>query len=338
MTPPNENQGPPAGGEALVASGATLMQVTSREMRAVSMQHPRDFDKVLTSVIAEVNRVPEWAVRGFYVKPVGDGNSATGSSVYLTRILARQFRNCSVRSYIANQTEELIEVSGVFIDLEANYLVEAMQPVSPYAWRRADKGYVKLVGEKLMNLVLIGASKAERNAIAKAVPDWLLQTAFDRCRFLAADETKKTLSTVVTWFMGQGVTREALERHFGGRSLDKLDEEQLAEFRGLANAVRDAEVDPRTIGKAAEKTDEPEASAANVDEILAQGATVVSGAQAQPAEPSEPAEPVDPLAEGVQQELIEPTTPSGADVVQLRPAGATESPANPEPTQDEESW
>ncbi len=239
-------------GSQLVAAGATLVKVTHEAMQAVSIQRPRDLEKINQAIIAELDRVQEWAIRGFYRKPVGDGVMATGPSVYLTRIVARNFGNCSVRSYLAHQSDEIIQLSGVFLDLESNYLAERMQTVSAFAWRkgRGDaKGYYEtLVGEKLMQAILIGASKAERNAVSAGVPDWIMQAAFAKCQKLASDDTKKQLSKMVQTFATLGVSTEALVRHFDGEPLEKLSDDQYADLRGLATGIQNRDISPADIG------------------------------------------------------------------------------------------
>ncbi len=278
-------------GNQLVAAGATLVRVTHEAMQAVSIQRPRDLEKINQAIIAELDRVQEWAIRGFYRKPVGDGVTATGPSVYLTRIVARNFGNCSVRSYLANQTDEIIQLSGVFLDLETNYLAERMQTVSAHAWRKGrddSKGYYEtLTGEKLMNVILIGASKAERNAVAAGVPDWILQSAFLKCQKLAADDTKKRLSAMVLNFSALGVSREQLDRHFGGADLEKLSDEQYADLRGLFTAVSDHEISASEIGALPEDEQPPEVTEANatLDTVLGSDAQTTSGTSAETPSP-----------------------------------------------------
>ncbi len=310
MTEPEELNG----ATKLVEGGATLVQVTNETMRAVSVGTPRDLDDVLRRVIYEIERVPAWAEAGFYDRPVGDGKRVAGASVTLTRIIARNFGNCSLRSYLHSKSgeigDETFQMSGVFTDYQTNYMIERPFPVSSRAWRKAD-GYVVLEGEKLMQALLIGASKAERNAAAAGVPDFIMQSAFERCRQIAADTTKKQLSALVTWFQEHGVSRESLERELDGTSLDALDDEQLARVRGLANAIRDRELRPSEIGG---RDDAPEAvsdeeAAATIEDVLGSGSEITGGRAAD-----------DTLAADLQASLVTPGPPDDFDLIAGRRA------------------
>ena len=88
----------------LISEGYTIVSATHREMRAISMQSKRDIDDVLRRVLYEIGRVPEWAANGYYNRPIGDGKNVVGASVTLTRIVARNWGNCSVRSHLIGVT------------------------------------------------------------------------------------------------------------------------------------------------------------------------------------------------------------------------------------------
>ncbi len=274
-------------GAQLVAAGATMVKITQESMQAISVQRPRELEKVLLAIIEELDRVPDWAARGFYRRKISATEYATGPSVYLTRLVSRQFGNCSVRSYLSTQTPEVIQIAGVFIDLERNFLAERMQAVSPMAWRKGRgnaKGYYEtLAGEKLMNAILIGASKAERNAVAVGVPDWIMQAAFSRCRSLAADDTKKRLSAMVQQFAALGVSREQLDRHFEGKPLEKLTDDEYADLRGIYTAVSDRETMPAEIGALPEDEEPAEVkeASATLDTVLGSDALTTGGTSAE---------------------------------------------------------
>lgn len=277
---------PPEGataGEQLVAAGATLVKVTNDSMLAVSQAHPRKIEEVKQRVLNEIELVPELAVRGFYDLEKG-GDRIVGASVYLTRLVARNFGNCTVRTYLSSADSGIYQLAGVFIDLETNYRCERIVPVSAMAWRKGPGKYVEQYGESLMNLLQIGASKAERAAVTNGVPDWLLQTAFRRCQELAAKDERTKLGATIKWFSDGGVTREALERHIG-QDLGNLDEVGLAAVRGLANAWRDHEIEAKQIGVKPEGQDAEE-TVSTIDEVLSGGEAQTTGGIDQPDEPA----------------------------------------------------
>lgn len=273
---------PPDTGSQLVAAGATLVKVTHEAMQAVSIQRPRDLEAINLAIITEIDRVQEWAIRGFYRRKISQTEYATGPSVYLTRIVARNFGNCSVRSYLSSQTDEIYQLAGVFLDLETNVLFERMQPVSVLSWRRGPEGgsgyYETLSGEKLSTALVAGSSKAERNAVAAGVPDWIMQAAFKKCRKLAADDTKKRLSSMITVFASLGVSREQLDRHFDGKNLEKLDDDQYADLRGLATGVQDGDISASEIGRVeGEAQAETESDTSTVEAVIGDGASSPKG-------------------------------------------------------------
>lgn len=282
----SEYEEPPTSvGSELITAGATLMEVNTRQMRAISIQAPRDLEKVLSDIVAEIDMVQAWAEHGFYSFPKG-GSIISGPSVNLTRIVARNFGNCAVRSYLygvnGGDGFETYQLCGVFFDLQKNYSIERMYTVSPQKWR--NKGYVTIQGEELMQELMIGASKAERNAVTAAVPDWIMHSVFERCRKVAAQSTRSEMSSIIEWFMQQGVSRDALERAVGA-NLDRLDEKQLGDLRGIKNALRDREITAASIGgdspvaeaAAAAAAEAADTDTATLDGVLAGGADVTSG-------------------------------------------------------------
>ncbi len=269
---PPQEMGP---GEALVAGGATVMRVEHDSMLAVSVQRPRDHAKILAAVMAELDLVPSLAERCYYTIPYSDGNgttNVTGPSIYLARILMRNWGNAASRAYVVNETEERVHLGGIFTDLEKNVRFE--RPFVVNKWQKRRGRMVKLEGQWLMQAIQAGASKAERNAITAGLPDWLTQSAYDRVRQIAASEAKQNLSRLVEAFMRHGVTRERLEKHLG-KPLEKLNDEELADLRGTFNAIRDKEQAPESIGADTQE----EAKTSTVSDILGSGTKVTAGTE-----------------------------------------------------------
>jgi hypothetical protein len=310
-------------GEAMVRSGETLVKVTHESMQAISRQHKRDLPQVRDAVAKELALSPDLASRGFFNKPTGS-STITGPSVHLARLVARNFGNCSVRSYLVGETAEgIYSLAGVFIDLEANVVVERVLPVSILAWRRGDGSaagrHEELVGEKLMQALLVGASKAERNVISAGVPDWLMQQAFVRCKQLAAENSRSQLGQMIEHCEKFGVRREQLEAALGGPLNDKLTDDQIVTLKGFANGLVSGDVRAAEIGL--KKEAEPEKTeAADVNAIIAAGADVTSGIDKRSNGKAEKTDvpPADGVTletngEGTQLSLVRPPAKTGAD-------------------------
>ncbi len=266
-------------GAQLIATGKTVVSSQIGDMRSIAVVAPRNPDDVLRRCMYEVERVQEWAENGFYDRPIGDGKRVQGVSVTLTRILSRNWGNCNVRSHLVGVTGEdageVYQMGAVFIDLETNFALERIYPVSVMAWRR-DEGYVLLQGEKLMQALLIGASKAERNVVSAGLPDWLVETVYLHCRKIAADSTRKQMGAVVQWFQSLGVTREQLERAVDADDLYKLNEDQLGRLRGIKNALRDGELKASELGAVDDEVSEA-SDTATLDDVLGAGASKTGG-------------------------------------------------------------
>jgi hypothetical protein len=229
-----------------------------------------------------------------------------------------------VRSYLVGETAEgIYSLAGVFIDLEANVVVERVLPVSILAWRTGSGGgagrYDELHGEKLMQSLLVGASKAERNVISAGVPDWLMQQAFVRCKQLAAENSRSKLGEMIEHCEQKGVRREQLERALGSALDASLSDDQIVMLRGFANGLTSGDTKAADIGL--EKEAEPEkAEAADVAAIIAAGAEVTSGIDARSNGEGEKTDvpPADGVTletngEGAQLSLVRPPAKTGAD-------------------------
>jgi hypothetical protein len=247
--------------------------------------------KVRDAILAELDLSPDLASRGFFNLTKGD-SVIIGPSVHLARLVLRNFENASVRSHLVGETAEgIYSVAGVLVDFEKNVVFERVLPVSVLAWRTAGSGgYVELKGEQLMQALLIGASKAERNVIAAGVPDSLMQQAFVRCKQLAAENSRSKLGEMIEHCEQFGVTRVQLERALGAPLDAKLSDDQIVMLRGFANGLTSGDVKAPEIGVEAEP--EPQAAQpVDVDAIISAGATVTKGVDARLTEGSENGEP-----------------------------------------------
>lgn len=275
----------------LVAGGATIMRIENETMSAIAVQRPRQEEEILRRALSELKIVPALAERCFYSIPYEDRRSGrtthvTGASINAARNLARRWGNCAVKTMFTSEDDDKIILAGVFTDLETNFREERLFTVSRWQHRR-DGPPVRIANERLVTAIQAGASKAERNAILAGLPDWLTQSYYNAARKLAATEAKGNLSAITEAFLAQGVTREMLEKNLGKR-LNALEDDDLANLRGMLNALIDGEATPESIfGGKRNGNEKPKA--AGVEEVLAGGAEVTGGTT-KGAEPAKPAE------------------------------------------------
>jgi hypothetical protein len=270
-------------GERLVARGEVLMRAEHDSMLAVSVQRPRNPQKVLDAALVELETAPAYASENYYSIPYKDrsgGQEKTvmveGPSIHLARIVARHWGNCAAKCVITGEDENRVHLSGVFVDLQANVRFERPFTVTKYRYDSNTRKTIALRDDRLMMAVQSGASKAERNAILSGVPRWLVKAVMDRAKKIAANDVQQRIGEVLQAFAQLGVTREMLEKRFD-TPLERFDDDQRAAMKGLYNALRDREV------SLAEAFADPEPEAAtdgpaSVADVLAQGATVKGGA------------------------------------------------------------
>ncbi|MHC4715082.1 MAG: hypothetical protein ACYTAN_17710 [Planctomycetota bacterium] len=266
------------GGEALVASGATLMRVEHDAMLAVSVQRQRDKRGVLKSVLEDLELVPSLAERCFYVIPYKDRGrtvQVSGPSIHAARNIAREWGNCSARAIITGEDAEKVYLAGIFVDLQTNVRFERPLTVSRYLKKKSGER-LKLNDQKLMQAIGAGASKAERNAILAGLPDWLVQSYDNKARKLAADQVRQNVSKMIEAFMEFGITRDKLEAYME-TPLERMTDEQLADLRGIYNSLKDKMATVEEVF--AEKPTEPADATGTVDDVVGAGADVTRGAE-----------------------------------------------------------
>ena len=304
-------------GERLVARGEVLMRAEHDSMLAVSVQRPRNPQKVLDAALVELETAPAYASENYYSIPYKDRSSGSektgmieGPSIHLARIVARHWGNCAAKCVITGEDEDRVHLSGVFVDLQANVRFERPFTVTKYRYDRNTRKTIALRDDRLMMAVQAGASKAERNAILSGVPRWLVKAVMDRAKKIAANDVQQRIGEVLQAFAQLGVTREMLEKRFDA-PLEHFDDDKRAAMKGLYNALRDREV---SLAEAfADPEPEPATDGpASVADVLAQGATVKGGAstvagETRPNEakksapvpaPESPATPAQPVQKG----------------------------------------
>ena len=241
-----------SGGEALVAQGAQLMRIENDSMMSVAIQRPRNEATVLKSALAELELVPEEAIKAFYSIPYKetqfDGSVRTvkveGLSINTAMALIRRWGNCSITARLLNEDRDGWDLEGVAIDLETNYRI--VRPFRVSKWQRRRGGKVELLPpDRQLMVIQAGASKAIRNATLALLPAYLKGAYERKAREIVAGKLdakadKKTVDAVVRAFKKLGVTPEQLVRQTG-EPLAEWTGDVVADLRGLWNAINDGQ-------------------------------------------------------------------------------------------------
>jgi len=263
--------------EALLTGGATIMRIENETMQAIAIQQKREPKQVLKACLEELEIAPSLAVRNYYSIPYkgrdGQKTMVEGQSIGAARILMRNWGNASAKTVITGEDADKIFIAGIFTDLEKNVRFERVMTVSKWQHRRNGPP-VKLASERLVQAIQAGASKAERNAILAGIPDWLKHSYYQRARQIAAADTKDNQGKLLEAFLELSVTRDMLETYLGC-ALERVNDDQLADLRGIFNALRDKERSVDEIFGDPQVTEN--GNVKSVDDILKTGASITSG-------------------------------------------------------------
>lgn len=161
------------GAAELLEAGKALQKVGTQYATAISVQKPRNLDKVVEAL----DREAEYAGASFYYGwSLKGGERVEGPSIGLANSLAREWTNCAVECDL-RETAEAFYITAKFIDLE-----KGSQMTRLFRQRKSQvEG--KYDAERKLDMALqIGQSKAIRNVVVNAVPRWLVERAMEKAQ------------------------------------------------------------------------------------------------------------------------------------------------------------
>lgn len=238
---------------SLVVQGQALARAENDSMIAVAVQRPRNPKKVLTDAILELGLAPEEAKSAYYSIPYRekqpDGSwrmvPVEGPSIDAAMVLARLWGNCNTTARLLSEDETGATVAGIFVDFQTNFRVERPMRVSKVVKRRSG-GVYTLDPQRWLAALQAGASKAQRNAVLKGVPAWLVSTYVAKAKAIAAGDPDskadpKKVDGLLRAFARFNVDLPILEKHVG-RPRGEWTGEDLAVLIGIGNAVKDGQM------------------------------------------------------------------------------------------------
>lgn len=292
-------------GEELIRGGAAIVKIENDSLFAIAQLHKRDEQMILEQAIAELKMVPHMAARIFYALPYknhvrGCDDRANcdcptryvrGMGIKGSLNLARRWGNCSSTVRVTDEDEEWIRLEGVFIDFETRARFSKPRVVSRF--RNYGNRRVKLYDRQWEQLVAAEASKAQRNAILDGLPDYLVESYYQEARGLAIETERGEGSEpvhlrVLSSFVLLNVDKETLERYLG-HTIEEITDDEIANLRGIRNAIADKEQTAGEIFGFKEEEEPPgsggESSAEQTDtdgaaeRVAGSGATTTGGAR-----------------------------------------------------------
>ncbi len=249
MTAP-ANQPPSSSSmEQTVLSGAQVMRVEMDHMTSVSRLHPRNREEILEALVADVRACPELAEEYRYHIEWKDGHGklvvVEGLSIEGAMELSQAWGNCGSKCVVTGEDAGAVYLMGIFVDFQTNVRTERPFVVTKIQHRR--DGAAVLVGEeKFVQALMIGVSKAVRNAILKGLPRafvYKFSKAVDEVVEAEASATINDLAdtswiqATIDVFESLGVTRARLEAGLGKPVADVTPKE-LANLRTVGRSIR----------------------------------------------------------------------------------------------------
>ncbi len=252
----------------LVQQGIAITKVETEALMRVAMERPRDERKVLNDALQELELVADEAETAYYRIPYKeaspDGGVRTvwieGPSIKAATALARRWGNCVSRTRYMGHDENYWIVEGLFVDFETMFQVQRPYLISRH--HKIGKGkqgrIVRIGADQEAKAIQSGISKAARNAILQGLPSYLRGAYIKKAKAIAAGQwdvaaDPKALAGALASFARLNVGKDILERHIGKPTTGWLGGD-IAELRGVFNAIRDGETtveqvfsDPRTV-------------------------------------------------------------------------------------------
>ena len=226
-------------GSDIVQSGQALQRVETPYTTAVAVQQPRSLTKVVKNVLEEARL----ARSAFYYKwsVKGSKRPIQGGSIDLARSIARNFGNVAVDIIEEPETMTHFKFKAVFIDLESGLnWPRLFRQRKGMNTGMADK-------ERAEDIIFqIGQSKAQRNAVYQGVPGWLVDKAIEVAEQAEISGIKNegieiARIKVIDFFTQYGADEERIEAKLGKKS-DKWMENDIADLRAIATAIKEGRV------------------------------------------------------------------------------------------------
>lgn len=261
-----------------VSAGHAIIAIENDTQKQIAMQHPRTEKKILDDALAELDMDDKVAQKAFYSIPYKDYENrdrdgqpkityVQGLSIQGAMALARRWGNCANGARITRETDERIELEGVFLDYETNLRTTRPFSVSRTYVDRQTKTARPLNETRLNMAIQAGFSKAVRNAILASLPEYLKNQYFKKATDVATGKTpndtrtpqerfKATFEDIKKGLAEYGVTSADMVKILGKARV--ATDEDLIKLRGTLNALIDGiTTKDQLLGSPEKKQDGP---------------------------------------------------------------------------------
>jgi len=286
----------------LILKGHSIVRLENDHQQQISLQHPRDEQLILKQVLGELRASPAFASKAFYRIPRNqrqEDNSIKqiwieGVAIGGAMAIARRWRNSANGARVVEEGPEKITIEGVLMDYESNVKFSRYVVVSRHYKPRNSKTTVPYPPDLLLTQIAAGMSKAVRNAVKHAVPDFIVLQYLTEAKRLAGIEgprpktntdpaqqnrppVQKPLAVrfkeLLEAFAGHSITYDQLAQFVKKDADSDMSEEDYINLLGLLNAIEEGTVSKETVFQpqdtAAAFREPGEEEAVSLDQIMA---------------------------------------------------------------------
>jgi len=160
--------------------------------------------------------------------------------------MARCWGNCAAPMMPLQETHDAFVFTSRFIDLESGTTIDRQFRQSK---RSTVHGKFDAARKEDMRFS-VGQSKAARNVILKALPEWLKNKAIEQAKkgvrkrletLIAEEGIAKAQDILVEAFRKEGVPTPRILDYYDIAKVDALDVDKLVELRGMLRAIQNGE-------------------------------------------------------------------------------------------------
>ncbi len=229
-------------GERLLRDGMAVQKVHTPYSTAVAVQRPRSLTRVTANVLEEAKLAGSaffyrWKVKN---KRTGREDIIQGPSIDLAMCMARNYGNCAIDV----EDEETIadyKFKGIFVDLENGF-------TCPRLFKQRKKQEIGMDDEGRAGDIVyqIGQSKAIRNAIVRAMPNWLSEQAIEEATKAEIAKIKPENIAIARarafeYFRQYGIDQPRIETKIG-RPMDLWTAQDIVDLKGMATALKEGRI------------------------------------------------------------------------------------------------
>lgn len=248
--------------ERAIMAGNVMMQTKTAYTTAVKVQEPRRMAKIAHNVLQEAALAGSSFFYAWEVKDRRTGRSQRieGPSIDLAMSMARNYGNCAIDVNMQDVGGYYL-FTGIFVDLETGFTCPRL-----FRQRKGQNTGMKDTERQEDIVFQIGQSKAIRNAVVRAMPEWLVAKAIETAKDAELGKIKPenmhlARTRAISFFEPYGVTTERMESNIG-RPVDQWTPQDIVNLRGMATAVKEGRVSADELFPAAEpekkiKPDDP---------------------------------------------------------------------------------